>query len=121
MLGLKSTHLASILNLHHLFADVRLRCSLSHLDFGRLSHLQEPEESQQPSLVHAGTLIGCLPNNFVAVSAGSRLGELVSLRDLYDRRLLLLGVSIHLVFEFFVLNHKKVHACGLHFCAQSNV
>lgn len=45
--------------------------------------------------MHAGTLIGCLPNNFVAVSAGSRLGELVSLRDLYDRRLLLLGTSFH--------------------------
>ncbi|KAL0022440.1 hypothetical protein WJX79_000626 [Trebouxia sp. C0005] len=41
-----------------------------------------------------GTLIGCLPNNFVAVSAGSRLGELVSLRDLYDRRLLLLGLGV---------------------------
>ncbi|DBB15251.1 TPA: hypothetical protein ACH3X3_004251 [Trebouxia sp. C0006] len=45
-------------------------------------------------LLVSGTLIGCLPNNFVAVSAGSRLGELVSLRDLYDRRLLLLGLAV---------------------------
>ena len=39
----------------------------------------------------SGTLLGCLPNNFVAVSAGSRLGELQSLQDLYDIKLLLLG------------------------------
>ena len=70
--------------------------------------------------MHAGTLIGCLPNNFVAVSAGSRLGELVSLRDLYDRRLLLLGASVHSVFGSFVLNHKRVHACGPHSYAQSH-
>ncbi len=95
MLGLKLAHLASILNLHHLSADVRMQCSLSPFDFDRLSRLQGAEESQQPSLVRAGTLIGCLPNNFVAVSAGSRLGELVSLRDLYDRRLLLLGASVY--------------------------
>ena len=43
-------------------------------------------------ILHAGTLLGCLPNNFVAVSAGSRLAELTSLKDLYDRRLVLLGV-----------------------------
>lgn len=43
-------------------------------------------------ILHAGTLLGCLPNNFVAVSAGSRLAELTSLKDLYDRRLILLGV-----------------------------
>ena len=30
----------------------------------------------------------------MAVSAGNRLGELVALRDLYDRRLLLLGASV---------------------------
>ncbi len=118
MLGLKLAHSAANLNLHHLFAHLRLQSSLSPFYFGRLSCLQEPEESQQPSLVHAGTLIGCLPNNFVAVSAGSRLGELVSLRDLYDRRLLLLGTSIHSFFETFVLNHKKVHAGGLHIYAQ---
>ena len=41
----------------------------------------------------AGTFLGCLPNNFVAVSAGSKLGELQSLQDLYDRKLLLLGTS----------------------------
>lgn len=30
----------------------------------------------------AGTLLGCLPNNFFAVNAGSHLGELRSLSDL---------------------------------------
>ncbi|GAB4817853.1 hypothetical protein N2152v2_004899 [Parachlorella kessleri] len=38
-----------------------------------------------------GTLLGCLPNNFVAVNAGSRLGELQSLRDLYDPKMLGIG------------------------------
>lgn len=32
----------------------------------------------------AGTLIGCLPNNFLAVHAGSKLGELSSFRELYS-------------------------------------
>ena len=95
VLGLKLAHSTTILNLHHLFADMRLQSSPSPFDFGCLSLLQEPQESQLPSFVRAGTFIGCLPNNFVAVSAGSRLGELVSLRDLYDRRLLLLGTSVH--------------------------
>lgn len=40
-----------------------------------------------------GTLIGTGPQNFVAVSCGNRLGELTSLRDLYDPRFLLLGES----------------------------
>ena len=32
----------------------------------------------------AGTLIGCLPNNFLAVHAGSKLQSLTSFRDLYS-------------------------------------
>lgn len=32
----------------------------------------------------AGTLIGCLPNNMLAVHAGSKLGELSSFRELYS-------------------------------------
>lgn len=32
-----------------------------------------------------------LPNNFVAVNAGNRLGELQSMGDLYDAKMLLLG------------------------------
>ena len=42
----------------------------------------------------AGTLVGCLPNNFVAVNAGSKLGELKSLADLYDIRLIMLGGGV---------------------------
>jgi uncharacterized membrane protein YdjX (TVP38/TMEM64 family) len=45
-----------------------------------------------PSL--AGTLLGCLPNNFVAVNAGSHLGDLTSLTDLYSGRLLALGAAV---------------------------
>ena len=41
-----------------------------------------------------GTLLGCMPNNFVAVSAGCRLGELRSLADLYDRKLLVVVLGI---------------------------
>ena len=56
-------------------------------------HLASPGPTVQ-IFVLAGTFLGCLPNNFVAVSAGSKLGELQSLRDLYDRKLLLLGLSL---------------------------
>eukprot|EP00195_Chlamydomonas_chlamydogama_P005060 CAMPEP_0202903622 /NCGR_PEP_ID=MMETSP1392-20130828/25438_1 /ASSEMBLY_ACC=CAM_ASM_000868 /TAXON_ID=225041 /ORGANISM="Chlamydomonas chlamydogama, Strain SAG 11-48b" /LENGTH=269 /DNA_ID=CAMNT_0049590887 /DNA_START=8 /DNA_END=817 /DNA_ORIENTATION=+ len=37
------------------------------------------------------TLLGCAPNNFVAANAGARLGEIKSLSDLSDRRMLLLS------------------------------
>ena len=40
-----------------------------------------------------GTLLGTGPQNFVAVTAGNRLGELTSLKDLYDPRFMLLGES----------------------------
>lgn len=36
------------------------------------------------TLKSAGTLLGCLPNNWVAVSAGSRLSELQSLAEITD-------------------------------------
>lgn len=45
----------------------------------------------------AGTALGCLPNHLIAVSAGCRLGELESLSDLYDRRLLLAGCAAGLL------------------------
>ena len=44
-----------------------------------------------------GTFLGCLPNNFVAVSAGCRLGELRSLADLYDSKLLAVALGIAVV------------------------
>ena len=40
-----------------------------------------------------GTMLGCLPSNFVAVSAGSRLGELTSLSELYDTKTIVLGAG----------------------------
>ena len=33
-----------------------------------------------------GTILGTLPNNFAAVSAGERLGDITSLKDLYSRK-----------------------------------
>jgi len=39
------------------------------------------------------TLVGCAPNNFVASNAGAHLGELTSLQDLMDPRLLGLGAA----------------------------
>jgi len=40
----------------------------------------------------AATFLGCLPNNFLAVNAGSKLGELKSFSDLYDYKIILAGV-----------------------------
>ena len=45
----------------------------------------------------AGTLMGCLPNNFLAVNAGSKLGELKALTDLYDIRIILAGGGVGLL------------------------
>jgi hypothetical protein len=42
----------------------------------------------------AGTLVGCLPNNLVAVNAGSHLRDLNSLSDLYSGRLLALCAAV---------------------------
>lgn len=43
-----------------------------------------------------GTLFGCLPNNIVAVNAGSHLGDLTSLGDLYSTKLVALGAGMGL-------------------------
>lgn len=50
--------------------------------------------SLSPLAARAGTLLGCAPQNFVAVNAGAHLGELRSLGDLYSHRLLLLGAAV---------------------------
>lgn len=61
-----------------------------------------------------GTLLGCLPNNMVAVSAGSRLSELESLSDLYDPRMLLVGGMVGLASLVPVyLKHRARGARGL--------
>ncbi len=36
----------------------------------------------------AGTMIGCIPNNFLAVNAGCKLKEMTSLNELYDLKLI---------------------------------
>ncbi|WIA10339.1 hypothetical protein OEZ85_010531 [Tetradesmus obliquus] len=41
-----------------------------------------------------GTLIGCAPNNFMAAHAGDHLSDLDSLADLYNPRMLLLGLTV---------------------------
>ena len=48
-------------------------------------------------LICAGTLVGCLPNNWLAVSAGSRLGELQSLSDLADTKMLVYSCIVGLI------------------------
>jgi hypothetical protein len=42
----------------------------------------------------AGTLIGCLPNNFMAAHAGDHLSDLHSLGDLYSPRMIGLGLVV---------------------------
>eukprot|EP00879_Flechtneria_rotunda_P013407 GHRR01013997.1.p1 GENE.GHRR01013997.1~~GHRR01013997.1.p1 ORF type:complete len:182 (+),score=41.87 GHRR01013997.1:488-1033(+) len=41
-----------------------------------------------------GTLIGCAPNNFMAAHAGDHLSDLDSLSDLYNPRMLMLGLTV---------------------------
>lgn len=41
-----------------------------------------------------GTLIGCLPNNFMAAHAGDHLSDLHSLADLYSPRIVALGLVV---------------------------
>lgn len=48
----------------------------------------------------AGTFLGCIPNNFIAVNTGNKLGELKSLTSLYDTKQLLFGLGIGLVALF---------------------
>lgn len=43
------------------------------------------------------TLLGCLPNNFLAVNAGSKLGELKSFSDLYDYKIILAGCVVGVI------------------------
>ena len=45
----------------------------------------------------AGTFLGCMPNNLIAVNAGNRLTELTSFADLYDFKSLLLGGSFSIL------------------------
>jgi uncharacterized membrane protein YdjX (TVP38/TMEM64 family) len=45
----------------------------------------------------AGTLIGCAPNNFMAANAGDHLSDLDSLADLYNPKMLLLGLTVGLI------------------------
>lgn len=52
--------------------------------------------SPPPRAAPAGTLFGCLPNNIVAVNAGSHLGDLTSLGDLYSTKLVALGAGMGL-------------------------
>lgn len=42
-------------------------------------------------IVPPGTFVGCVPNNFLAVNAGNKLGELKAFTDLYDAKILLVG------------------------------
>lgn len=54
-------------------------------------------EQQSGVLLPAGTLLGCAPNNFMAANAGDHLSDLDSLADLYNPRMLLLGLTIGFV------------------------
>lgn len=45
----------------------------------------------------AATLIGCAPNNFMASKAGDHLSEMNDLSDLYDSRMLGLGLTVGVV------------------------
>ena len=65
--------------------------NLTILLLGKLQPCTGPLQLPTECLDGAGTLVGCLPNNFVAVNAGSRLGDMHQLSDLYDYKMLLLG------------------------------
>lgn len=41
-----------------------------------------------------GTLLGCAPNNFMSAHAGDHLSDMDSLADLYNPRMLLLGLTV---------------------------
>lgn len=60
----------------------------------------------QPFVI--GTLLGCLPNNFVAVSAGSRLGEIRSMSDMYDVKSLAIGLLVSGVALLSMLMHANM-------------
>lgn len=80
---------------------------LSHIACSMRLHLISP--------CTAGTLFGCVPNNFVVVSAGSRLSELSSLADLTDPSMIGVSVVIGLVALAPVLwKHRLEKQAALH-------
>jgi len=58
----------------------------------------------------AGTFIGCIPNNFVAVNTGNKLGELNSLTELYDAKQILFGVGVGIVALLPIYWRRKAKA-----------
>ncbi|KFM26096.1 Protein MAM3 [Auxenochlorella protothecoides] len=54
-----------------------------------------------------GTLLGCMPNNFVAVGAGTRLSSMNSLADLYDARAILLGLGLSQTVEELAVGKEQ--------------
>ncbi|KAK9820346.1 hypothetical protein WJX72_009266 [[Myrmecia] bisecta] len=59
-----------------------------------------------------GTFLGCLPNNFIAVTAGGRLGELKSLSDLYDAKMAVLGLAVGTI-ALVPIFYKRKHEYNL--------
>jgi uncharacterized membrane protein YdjX (TVP38/TMEM64 family) len=54
-----------------------------------------PSEVARPRRpLFAGTLLGCLPNNFMAAHAGDHLSDLHSLGDLYSPKIIGLGLVV---------------------------
>eukprot|EP00884_Botryococcus_braunii_P002026 jgi/Botrbrau1/11824/Bobra.0224s0021.1 len=41
-----------------------------------------------------GTLLGCLPNNFLAVKAGTKLAEIKTFRDMFDMQVVAIGCMV---------------------------
>lgn len=67
----------------------------------------------------AGTLIGCLPNNFLAVNAGSKLGELKAFTDLYDAKIILVGERVfNMTLPDAGPYGECISKCTLHFSEQ---
>lgn len=64
-----------------------------------------------------GTLIGCAPNNFMAANAGDHLSDLDSLADLYNHRMLLLGLTVGIV-ALLPVYVKHRHERGMALLAQ---
>jgi len=68
-------------------------------------------------MCYAGTLIGCAPNNFMAANAGDHLSDLDSLADLYNPRMLLLGLTVGFV-ALLPVYVKHRHERGMALLAQ---
>ncbi|CAL5220013.1 g1958 [Coccomyxa viridis] len=58
------------------------------------------------------TFLGCLPNNFLAVNAGSKLGELKSFADLYDYKIVLAGCVVGAIALAPMLWRRRANANG---------